>query len=199
MNMKNISRFALALSFVVTCACLSVAQESSSGTPGIPKVLQIQREFIKPGKSGLAHQKTESLFVEAMSRAKWPTHYIGMTSLSGKSRALFFTEYDSFEAWEKDTAAVEKNTTLSAALDHADMVDGELSDETDSGLFVFHEEMSLRPKTDLSPMRFMEIIGFKVRPGKEKEWSELVKMAKDGYAKGVPESHWGMFELVFGG
>jgi hypothetical protein len=196
--MKNASRFVLALSFFVTGTCLSAAQESSPGAT-VPKVLQIQREFLKPGKAGLAHQKTERLFSEAMSRAKWPTHYIGMTSLSGKSRALFFTSYDSFEAWEKDTKAIERNATLSAALDHASMVDGELLDGTDQGVFVFHDEMSLRPKADLSPMRYMEIIVFKVRSGKDKEWDDLVKMAKDGYAKGVPDSHWGMFEQVYGG
>ena len=195
--MRNTSRFVLALSLFVTCASLSAAQEMSSAS--IPKVLQIQREFIKPGKAGLAHQKTESLFVQAMSHAKWPTHYIGMTSLSGKSRALFLTNYDSFEAMEKDGAAVAKNATLSAALDHAAMVDGELLDEYDSGVFVFHNEMSLRPRPDLSAMRFMELILFHVKPGKQKEWNELVKMAVDGYGKGVPDSHWGMFQQLYGG
>jgi hypothetical protein len=195
--MRKVSKFMLGVSLTVTCACLSAAQDSPSAS--IPKILEIQREYVKPGKSGLAHQKSESLFTQAMSRAKWPTYYIGMTSLSGKSRALFFTSFSSFDAWEKDSAAVAKNATLSAALDHASMVDGELLDEADQGIFVFHDEMSLRPKPDLSAMRFMELIVFKVRPGKEKEWSELVKLAKDGYEKGVPDSHWGMFEQVFGG
>jgi hypothetical protein len=197
--MRTTSRFVLGLSLAITCACVSAAQDASSTPAPIPKVLQIQREFVKPGKAGLVHQKTESLFVQAMARAKWPTHYIGMTSMSGKSRALFFTSYDSLEAMEKDSAAVAKNASLSAALDHAAMVDGELLDETDSGVFVFHDEMSLRPKPDLSPMRFMELILFKVKPGKGKEWSDLVKMAVDGYRKGAPDSHWGMFEQIYGG
>ena len=74
----------------------------------IPKVLQITREYTKPGKAGLIHEQKESVFVQAMARAKWPTYYLGMTSLSGKQRALFLTQYASFEAWEKDTAAVAK-------------------------------------------------------------------------------------------
>jgi hypothetical protein len=162
-------------------------------------VLEIQREFVKPGKAGVAHQKTESLFVQAMARAKWPTHYIGMTSMSGKTRALFFTSYDSLEAMEKDSTAVEKNASLSAGLDHAAVVDGELLDEADQGVFLFHDEMSLHPKPDLSPMRFMELILFKVKPGKGKEWNDLVKMAVEGYGKGAPDSHWGMFEQIYGG
>lgn len=192
--MRKFSKFVLGLSLAVGCASVSAAQQMS-----IPKVLEIQREYLKPGKSGMVHQKAESAFVSAMTRANWPTHYFAMTSLSGKTRALFLTSYDSFEAWENDTAAVAKNAALSAALDHAAYADGELLDSADQGIFRFREEMSLRPRPDLSQMRYMELIVFRVRPGKEKEWSEVVKMAKAGYEKGVPDSHWGMFEEVFGG
>ena len=194
--MKKFSRFALGLSLAATCVCATAAQDMSSG---IPKVLDIQREYIKPGKSGTAHEKTESAFVEAMRRAKWPTYYIAMNSLSGKTRALFLTSYASFEAWEKDFSAVAKNASLSAALERANLADGELLQDGDQGLFYLHEEMSLRPKADLSPMRYMEITVFHVKPGKDKEWEEVVKLAKEGYEKGVPDAHWGMFEQVYGG
>jgi hypothetical protein len=165
----------------------------------VPKVLQITREFTKPGKAGMIHDKAESAFVQAMSRAKWPTHYIGMTSLSGKQRALFITLYDSFEAWEKDNAAVAKNTALSAALDRASMADGELLDSVDQGVFVYNEEMSLRPKPDLSQMRYLDISAYHVRPGHGKEWRDAVKMVKDAYEKAVPDAHWGMFAQHYGG
>jgi hypothetical protein len=133
-----------------------------------------------------------------MTRAKWPTHYLGMTSLSGKSRALFLTSYASFEAWEKDNAATEKNTALSAALDRAAMADGELLDSEDQGVFVFRDEMSLRSMVDLSQMRYLEISAYHVRPGHTAEWNELVKMVKAAYEKGVPDAHWGMFQKVYG-
>lgn len=192
--MRKFSKLVLELSLVVTCASVSLAQEKS-----IPKVLQIQREYLKPGRAGMVHQKAESAFVSAMMRAKWPTHYYAMTSLSGKTRALFLTSYDSLEAWENDAAAVEKNAALSAALDRAYYADGELLESADQGVFLFREEMSLHPRADLSQMRFMELTVFHVRPGKYKEWNEVVKMAKAGYEKGVPGSHWGMFEEVYGG
>jgi len=67
-----------------------------------PKVLTVFREFVKPGKAGALHEKSESAFVQAMTRAKWPTRYLAVNSLSGKPRTLFLTRYDSFEAWEKD-------------------------------------------------------------------------------------------------
>jgi len=196
--MNKLSRSLLGMSLVVACSCIAAAQETSQGNVSIPKVLQIIREYTKPGKGGMAHEKTESAFVQAMTRAKWPTHYLGMTSLSGKSRALFLTSYASFEAWEKDNAATEKNAAFSAALDRAAMADGELLDSTDQGVFVSRDELSLRSMADLSHMRYLEISTYQVRPGHEREWNELVKMVKAAYEKGVPDAHWGTFQGVYG-
>jgi hypothetical protein len=197
--MRKFGRFVAVLSLAAAYACATAAQETSSGSGSIPKVLQITREFVKPGKAGMAHDKSESAFVEAMARAKWPTHYIGMTSLSGKSRALYLTSYESFDAWQKDTDAVTKHATLPVALEHAAVADGELLDSLDQAVFYFRDEMSLHPRADLSQMRYMELLLFHVRPGKERQWTEVVKMAKAGYEKGVPGAHWGMFEQIFGG
>ena len=64
---------------------MAVAQEP----PPPPKVLGVFREFVKPGKSGSVHEKSESAFVQAMTRAKWPTHYLAVTAITGKPRVLF--------------------------------------------------------------------------------------------------------------
>jgi len=192
--MNKFSRVLFAVSLGITCSFIITAQDK----PAIPKVLSITREYTKPGKAGMVHDKAESAFVQAMARAKWPTHYTGMTSLSGKQRALFLTQYESFEAWEKDTQATQKNTALSAALDRAYMADGELLDSLDQGVFVFNEEQSLRPRPDLSQMRYLEISAYRIRPGHDGEWRELVKMVKAAYEKAVPESHWGIFDQVYG-
>lgn len=197
--MHKLDRCLFALSAGIALACAAAVPSSAQEAMSTPRVLQITREFVKPGKAGAVHDKAESAFVQAMTRAKWPTHYLGMTSLSGKQRALFFTWYDSFDAWEKDNAAVAKNSTLSAELDRAGMNDGELLDSLDQGVFFFNEEMSLRPKKDLSHVRFLEILSFHVRPGHFKEWQDLVKVYKDTYEKAVPDSHWGTFEEMYGG
>ena len=193
--MNKVSRCLVGLSLVVGCSSTVLAQ----GNAPVPKVLQITREFTKPGKAGMAHDKTESLFVQAMEKAKWPTHYLGMTSLSGKQRALFLTDYASFEAWEKDTLAVAKNTTLANALERAGVVDGELLDSMDQGVFIYREDQSLRPMADISHQRYLEISAYHVRPGHIAEWNELVKMVKAAYETGVPGSHWGMYEQKYGG
>jgi hypothetical protein len=97
----------------------TAAQEHSGAMMTPPKVLTVTREFLKPGKNGTPHDQTESAFVAAMSDAKWPTYYLGLDSLSGKVRSIFLTGYDSFETWEKDMHAQQKNPKLAAALDRA--------------------------------------------------------------------------------
>jgi len=193
--MNTVSRCLVGVSLVLACSSMAAAQ----GTTDPPKVLQITREFTKPGKNGMAHEKTESLFVQAMTRAKWPTHYVAMTSLSGKMRALFLVSYDSYEAWEKDARAMEKNATLSAALERANVADGELLDSVDQGVFVYRDEMSLRTMSDISHMRYLEISSYRIKPGHRPEWEAAVKMVKAAYESSVPGSHWGMFELAYGG
>lgn len=184
----------LLLGVLILCLVPSIAQAQAP-----PKVLVIMREYVKPGKAGAMHDKAESAFTQAFSRAKWPTNYLGMTSLSGKSRALFFTFYPSFDAWEKDTTATEKNATLSAAIDHAAAADGELLDSTDQGVFVYDEEFSLRPKYGDPKRHYMEINVYHVRPGHYDEWSELVKLVRGGYEKAVPDAHWGCYRARYGG
>jgi hypothetical protein len=176
---------------------VAVAQEDGAGVTAPPAVLVIQREFLKPGKGGAVHERSEGNFVRAMTAAKWPSHYFGMTSLSGPTRALFFIGYDSFAAWEKDNHATAKNATLAGALDHASEVDGELLSSYDSSTWTYNEEQSLHAKGSIAEMRYMELTTFKVKPGHRAEWGELVKLYKSGF-ENVPTAHWATFENMYG-
>jgi hypothetical protein len=177
----------------------TAAAQSESGVTNPPKVLVISREFVKPGRTGASHEKTESAFVQAMMKADWPVHYVAMDSLSGKSRSLFLTGYDSLGAWGNDMRATEKNAALTSALDQAAFADGNLLDAMDQSVFTFNEEMSLRPAVDIAHMRYMEIELFHVRPGHSQEWNEAVKLVKAAYEKSVPDAHWAMYRMLYGG
>lgn len=195
--MKHFAALTLGLCLFVPDLPTLNAQETPSATPGPPKVLVIMREFIKPGRSGVAHRKTESAFVNAMTAAKWPTHYLAMNSLSGPPRALFLTGYPSFEAWEKDNQATEKNATLSAALDRASFADGDLLTAYESSTYAFREDLSLRANVDIPRMRYFEIFRFVVRPGHMKEFEDMGKLYVTNYEKTVPDAHWATFESMY--
>jgi hypothetical protein len=185
----------LGLCVAVATSCVAAAQDARS----IPKVLQITGEYTKPGKAHALHDKTEGAFVEAMSRANSPVHWIGMISLSGQKRALFFTWYDSFEAWEQSDAALGKKAALTAELSRDYIADGEMVYTEDQSVFVYQDEMSLRPAADLAPMRYMDIATYHVRPGHEREWIELVRMVRETYEKAVPEAQWSTYRQLYGG
>lgn len=196
--MKNLSKYLTACALAATCIGALPAQDKAPASSGIPRVLVVQREFVKPGKGGSAHEKTESAFVQAMAKAKWPTHYLAWEAMSGKPRVLFFTFYESYEAWEKDGKAEEKNAALSAALERANEADGALLDSADQSVFTFNQEFSLHPLSDLSQIRYLEIWVAHVKPGHYKEWSDMVKLLNTTSEKAVPTNHWGVFESAYG-
>jgi hypothetical protein len=191
--MKRITGLLLGTCVLVGGLGIAMAQEPSPP----PKVLLIQREFIKPGKAGALHEKFESPFVQAMTQAKWPTHYLAVNALSGKPRALFMTGYDSFDAWEKDYMAVQKNATLSAAVERASVADGDLLSDFDATALLYRDDYSLRSAVDIPHMRYFEISLYRVRPGHMQDWDTLVKMVIAAYQK-IPEVHWATYQAIYG-
>lgn len=195
--MKKLTGMCAGLCVLLSGVSAMVAQDSSSAMVGPPKVLVIQREFLKPGKSGMVHEKSESAFVNAFSSAKWPTHYFAAQSMSGRPRVLFIMGYPSFEAWEKDNQAMAKNATLSAAIDKSGASDGDLLSEFQQSVFTFDPDNSLRTG-DIVHSRYFEISQYHIKPGHRKEWMELVKMYHDGFEKAVPNANWALFSSYYG-
>jgi len=191
----RVSLYSMCAAAALSAAC-SQAQTSEFMKP--PKVLVIDREYTKPGKSGSLHEKSESAYVKAMAAAKWPVNYIAMDSLSGVNRSLFLTGYDSYADWEKDLTGQAKNTALSAAEDRAWIADGDLLSSTDQGAFSFREDLSAGPPLEIANMRYFDISLYIIKPGHEKEWEELVKIYMDGFTKAAPDVSWATYESMYG-
>lgn len=186
------------------CLCLAAAgagftsaQDADSMKP--PAVIQIAREWLKPGKAGMMHDKSEAAFVAAMNKGKLQGHYIALNSMTGKARALFLTRYPSFEAWENDNKLVNKNPALAAELDRASVADGEMLEGIDSAVLGYEEELSFHPRPDFSHARYYELTAFHVRPGHDKQFRDLTKMYKSVLEKAGMSVHWGMYSMMYGG
>ena len=178
-------------------AGLAVIAQAQDTNPPPPNVLSVFREYLKPGKAGAPHEKAESAFVQASMRAKWPVHYLALSSITGKPRVLFLYGYDSFEAVEKDVKAQAQNAALSAANERAGQADGELLTEADSALMAYSDEYSLRSAVDLPHMRYFDIALYRVRPGHDDDWSTIVKMVKAAYEK-IPGVSWAAYHIQYG-
>jgi len=179
-------------------AALSPALNAQNAmADGPPKVLVIDREYLKPGKGGMLHERSESAFIHAFADAKSTTSYFALDSLSGASRSLFLYGYDSFDDWEKEATAARSNKALSAKLDQASQADGDLLASYDSAVMMLRPDLSLN-KGSIDGARFFEITTFVVKPGHTHDFTELAKMYIDAYRKIDPEAHWDTFELTYG-
>ncbi len=194
--MKKLTGSAICLIFSGLVAGTGAGVAAAQDTMGPPPVLVIQREFLKPGKAGAVHEKSESQFIQAFTAAKWPTAYLAMTSLSGRSRALFMFGYPTFEAWEKDNHAMAKNATLAAAIERSEVVDGELQTEFEQSVYTYNSEGSLHIGSVVHS-RYFDITQFKIKEGHHAEWMELVKMYHDGFAN-IPNVNWALYESHYG-
>jgi hypothetical protein len=195
MTMKN-RPIALALSSLFV-ASVAVAAAQDATPPAPPNVLVVQREYLKPGKAGDVHVKSEANFIKAQNDVKWPTHYIALDSMSGPTRALFMFGYDSFDAYGKDQEAQNANAPFAAALDAAALNDGELLTRYDSNTFIYHPEMSLHASVDVPHQRYWEFTVFRIKQGHYADWIALTKIYTDGFAK-FPEAHWATYESQYG-
>ena len=197
--MRKLCPTLLGISLAVTGFAPAMAQDAASDASAMPKVLHITREFIKPGKRGSMHDKSETAFVQASMRAKYPTHYFAVNSMSGSSRALYMFGFDSFAAVQKDNEMTSANETLAAAYDKAEVADGDLLSGIDDSYWVYNAELSYHAKRDPGRLRYLEISSYHVKPGHNGEWEEIVKMVQAAYDKAGTSAHWAIYDLTFGG
>jgi len=175
---------------------MAAAQDQPSPmTP--PKYLQIAVEYTKPGKGGLAHDKTEGAFVQAMTKAKFPINYWAYNSMSGKPRAIYISGFNSFADLGKANKIFD-NPAVAAAFEPLNVADGELLEDSKQLIFSYADDLSLRPEVDLFHHRFLEADIIHVRSGHGKEFHELAKMWVELYGKAGTSVHWDAFHAEYG-
>lgn len=198
MTVKKTYGILLALSLCLGTATVAFAQETSMDKAP-PKVLNVVREVVKPGKGGAAHERTESAFVRAMTAAKATDHYFALDSLSGPSRTLFLSGYGSFAELEKIQREEQANSTLSDALDRAAQADGDLLQSYETSTYLLNKEQSNPGTEGLVGARYFEIELFRIKPGHDADWDAIAKLVIPALAKANPNEHWAMYDRVYGG
>lgn len=182
--------FALAAGLALT-AVPAVSQEAP------PKVLQIIREQVKPGKAA-AHEKVEMGWPRAWAKANWPNGWIGMTSVSGPPEAWFVAAFDSFAAFEKDRENVDKTPTLKAEDEQLSHQDGELISGTSTLLASYREDLSYRPNIQVAKMRYFAVTTFRVNTGREQEFTALRRLNKEAHEKARVDEHFALYQVLSG-
>jgi hypothetical protein len=188
------------------CLCISGvfglpaarAQETAAKATPPPKVLVIDIEWLKPGKGGSAHQKSENAFIQAAEKAKSNQHYVALQALSGPPRSLFLFSYGSFAALEKERQEETANTSLSADIDQAYAADGELLSSMARNIFILRDDLMPESGVAIATMRYMQITRVTVRPGHQGEWEEYLKMLRSNLDKAEPGRHIALYQSAYG-
>ena len=193
--MKNV--LGLCVGIGLTLSTASGLRAQAPPPPGPPKVLQIFREEVKPGKAP-AHQKWETGWPKAFAKANWPTNYLAITSVTGPGEAWFLTGYDSFVAWEKDRQNLDKNAALKAEDDRLTQGDGEFLSGHRSIVAVLREDLSSKAKVTLPKMRYFQVATFRVRPGHDSDFVDAAKIVLAAYEKANVERAWATYQISSG-
>lgn len=195
--MKKTLFLLCAAALVLSGATSALAQAQAPAPMGPPKVLQIIREEVKVGK-GPAHEKNEAGYPQAFKKANWPTTFLAITSITGPSEAWFLVGYDSFESWEKDRQATEKNTALIAELNQLDEKDAQFVSGSRNIVAMYREDLSLHPGVKIAQMRYFRIATYRVRPGHESDFVEAAKIVRAAYEKANVELSWVVYQVSSG-
>jgi hypothetical protein len=165
------------------------AQQPSSP----PAVLRIFREDIKEGK-GAAHEKTEAAFMQAAAKANYPSHVIGLTSMTGTSQAWFLEGHTTVASIADSQAAVDN-----AEFEALDAADAELRAASRSMIAVYRPNLSFGAgKTNLPKMRFFSIETIRIREGQAQEFAALAKMLITAAEKSGDAQPVAAYEVVSG-
>ncbi len=164
---------------------------------GPPNVLVIYREDVKPGKQ-LSHEKSEAGWAQAVSRAKWPEYYLGMTSVSGPNQAWFTYGYESMAAVEKDQQAQDKSAAMKAVEAQYLPPENEYVAEGRTIIAKLAPDLTLGSGVELGQMRYFRVRTSRIKFGHDEEYMELRKMLNAAMQRAGTNVHSVVFQVISG-
>lgn len=183
-------------SFLLRAACLTAPVLVAQTLPP-PPILVIAREEVKPGR-GAAHAATEWAWSRLLAKAKIQDYYLGMTSLTGPSDALFVMGYESYQQMEKLQGELDKNPAIKKEVDKVAQQDGEHLSGARSLTAAYRKDLSYGPDVEIGKMRFFRIRTFRVKPGQTRSFEAGLKQALDAYGKVDWPGSFATFEVTAG-
>ena len=170
-----------------------LADEAPLGTKR-PKILQIFREEVKPGRQP-AHEKSEAGWSAALRKANNKGYYL---VISSGDQVWSLNPYPSFAALEAQNKEDEANTALGAEIDRVWAADGELLSKASSMTGVLNEELSFRAEWDTAKIRYYEVTVVRLQPGYGRDYEQLRKLVNAAHEKAKVDERWSVYEVIAG-
>jgi len=194
--MRRVLYVGVAVCLLVSLALPVMAQMTPSGDP--PKVMQIYRETVKPGK-GFAYESLAANFVQAFQRANSPSHWVTLNSISGANEVWYMVGYQSFAEWEAEQNVNMQSAVLLASMKQLEPASSDLVDSSNSIVVVYRPELSHGVSSVSVPhARFVRTTVLRIRLGTEPVFIERTKEAKAAHDKANTGVHWFTYQVVSG-
>ena len=164
------------------------------------RVFRIIREDIKQGRRA-AHERQEGAAVRAVSRARFPVHYVALSSVAGEDEVWFIQNHTSFAQMEESDEALDKSAVLKNELEGLDAADGEFRTGRQVWLAVHRSDLSYRTDALAKMMprsRYMSVGIVRVRPGHDREFSDLARALADNYGKANDDRPYTIYQVISG-
>jgi len=162
-----------------------------------PKVLVVYFGHIAQGKEMAAEKATIGIR-NLFAGAKWPTHSLTTTGVTGEDRLAVYLGYNSFADWEKDNNAIEHNAKLIAALERLGAEWSAAMKDSATYVLKYEPDLSYQPNVPVKGIRYFTIEVVHVGLGKGHDFEAAVKMSIAAHAKAKINEHWAAFEVVAG-
>lgn len=150
----------------------ALAQTADWAKTSTPKILSISNESLRSGYED-AHRKVESGWREAFIKARYPSWFLGLSSLTGPSHMLFLTGFESYAAWQKDDDDQGANAALWTEQDKLSLEDATYVTARSHELLELMRDASVEAKYPFATTRFLAVTRAEVEPaqlGAFREW-----------------------------
>ena len=187
------------LAVVVACACalpLGAQAPPAADADAPPALLVVYRETVKVGRSA-AHEVNEQGWAAVMSKAQWPTGWLGTTAMTGASEAWYFTGYPTWEAFGSDIAAQATADSLADTGKHR-AADGDLVNATHEMIARYRPALSYKPLGNLAHMRYFTIDTVRVKPGHDAAFADQWREIVAAHEKANVDEHWAVYAVQAG-
>ncbi len=159
---------------------------------GMPKVLYVEREEIKPGKAG-AHGKLIDRLVRFAGKSNAVPDVLAMQAVTGdENSALFLFPFASWGAMEQWFGKFQAAQAASPAeFEAIEKEGGEIHARQRAMIAVHQPELSFHPRgAGTAKMRYMFVSTIRVEAGRVAQFRDEVKWTNSVFEKAGSSRHW---------
>ena len=162
-----------------------------------PAYLTIVREEVKLGRDA-EHTRIEAGWPAAFAKAKSPSSYLALASLTGQDEVWFTIPFASHAAVAEEFKRQDADPVLSAELARLARADAEVLIGHSVVQAVARPDLTIGAFPDVAKQRFWQITTFRVKPGHRPDFEAAAKAYGAAAQRAEPKTSYRVYELIAG-